>query len=102
MPARDPADPPPLDPSLALVREDGLRRTGAVTTSLVAVSAAAVVGFGVLAHDHRAGSAATAATVGTADDGSGTGTGGQTSPSGGGLVSGGSGRGRFDGRTSGS
>jgi hypothetical protein len=75
-----------------------------VTTGVVAASAAAVVTFGVLAHDHTAAAASTSSTSGD-DQGPNVGTSqngwpfGHGSP---GLVSGGGSAGRFHGRTSGS
>ncbi|MBL7488651.1 hypothetical protein I6A60_28495 [Frankia sp. AgB1.9] len=94
-------------------REDGFRRTARVTTGLVGVSAAAVLGFGILAHGHSSATTSTATSSGTGTaTSSGTGTSqssgtstsqssGSTS-SGSGLVSSGGSGGSTHGQTSGS
>jgi hypothetical protein len=80
-------------------REDGIRRASRATTGLVAASAVAVVGFGVLAHDHRAGSSGSSSsgstTGGDLSSQNGSSDGSQNSPFGGGsgLILGGSGGG---------
>jgi hypothetical protein len=84
-------------------REVGLRRVGRVTTGAVAVSAAAIVGFGVLARDHTAAAAGTGSsddqTTTTGTTGSGT---SQSSGSGSGLVSSGDSSATSHAQTSGS
>ncbi|ONH30362.1 hypothetical protein [Pseudofrankia asymbiotica] len=96
-------------------RDDGIRRTARATTGLFAISAAAVIGFGVLARDHSVASAGTggggtdddSTTGGTQDGGLSSGSDDSTWPfadgSGDGLVSGGSGgAGGFHGSSGGS